>query len=389
MKARIKLGLDVRIFSQPMSGVGRYVVVLLESLRRRDIFDIVLFTDTPLRPEYNGIIEGLVLVCSLGKDRKKWRSDVLPRQLKEHGIQVYHATWDKGVPYGRPCAVVMTIYDLFCISTKNVYLSFLKKLKRWFDLRREVSACDKILTISEFTKAHIMRDLGVSSRRIEVTLLDCDRSKIDAVMHKTLDRPRYEALIGREGYFLSLIGRLNDKRKNVPFLLRSYARFVNRSASHICPKLLIIGKYQTEDASYQELMRIIKKEKIEGQVVFLGHVPDEELYWTLKHSKAMVFTSLFEGFGIPVVEAFYLGVPVIAGNACAMAEVAGDAAILVDPTDENALVEAMNKVAFSPDEAKKLIEQGSSRAKAFDWEKVVDKIVLTYEGTWAAMLKKA
>jgi glycosyltransferase involved in cell wall biosynthesis len=385
MKARIKLGLDVRILSQPMSGVGRYVAVLLEGLRRRDIFDIVLFTDTPLREEYKHLVDGLPLVCSSEKDRKKWRSDVLPRQLKEHKIQVYHATWDKGVPYGRPCAVVMTIYDLFCISTKNTYLSFLKKLKRWFDLRREVSACEKILTISEFTKVHIMRDLGVSQQRIEVTLLDCDRSKIDAVMHKTLDRPRYEALIGREGYFVSLVGRLNDKRKNVPFLLRSYAKFLNTNASHTCPKLLIIGKYQSEDASYQELMRIVKKEKIEGQVVFLGHVPDEELYWTLKYSKAMVFTSLFEGFGIPIVEAFYLGVPVITANSSAMTEIASDgAAILVDPTDEDSLASAMSKLAFSPGEAERLVKQGMVRVRSFDWETSIDKIMHIYEGALAS-----
>jgi glycosyltransferase involved in cell wall biosynthesis len=378
MKARMKLGLDVRVLSDPMSGVGRYTAALLDSLRRRNIFDVVLFTNTPIRAEYLKHTHGFQVVYA---QRKHWRKDLLPQQLSAQKINVYHATWDKGVPFAAGCSRFMTIHDLFCISKNNKYLPFLKKLRRRFELRRETKACNKIFTVSYSVKNDIIKYLRVPEKQIIVTLLDCDRGKIDAVLGSQMDASRFEALTGGSDYFISLVSRLNDKRKNVPFLIKSFGRFIRcdrGSGKDI--KLLIVGKFQEQDPQYQGLLKIVQEERLTNSVIFLGYIDDADLFWLLKRSKALVFTSLSEGFGIPILEAFYLGVPVIAGNSCAMAEIAAEnSAILVDPTNEEALAEAMAKIAFSCDEAQYLIKQGMRRLKYFDWEKSVDKIIETYE----------
>jgi glycosyltransferase involved in cell wall biosynthesis len=275
----------------------------------------------------------------------------------------------------------MTIYDLFCISEKNKYLPFFKKIRRRLDLYREVRACYKILTISCNTKDDIIKYLHVSDERIIITPLDCDRGKIDIVLSSPINMQRFQAQTGGFDYFISVVGRLTDKRKNVPFLIRSFGRFMRRSQ---CLdkglRLLIAGKFQELDSEYQDLLKIVREEHLTNNVFFLGHIDDIDLYWLLKRSKALIFTSLFEGFGIPILEAFYVSVPVITSNSSAMREIAADnSAIFVNPMDEDTLADAMAKIAFSSNDTIRLIRQGTSRLKYFDWEKSVDKIVEIYE----------
>lgn len=382
MSKRVRLGIDARIFSQPMSGVGRYLTALLDSLSKRDLFDIILFTDTPLRDEHKQQYDRFPVIQTDNiHDRKRWKNWILPHQLKEQYIDVYHATWDKGMPTHSPCPTVMSIHDLYYILPENEYLAVTKKKKRQFDLWVETSAARRIFTVSQCTKNDVMRYLGVKEDKIVVTYLDCDRQAIDfSLNQQTLIHP-FQSIMDQGQYFVSVVGRLSDKRKNIPFLLRSFSKFLYRDQERRKEyKLLLVGSFHDHDSAYQELLDFINEKQLENNIILTGYLPDNELYPLLKKGKAMILASLFEGFGIPVLEAFYLDVPVITGNSCAMAEVAGEkAALLIDPTKEERLADALAQIVLNPALSNRLVASAQQRLGDFNWEHSIDKMIDVYQ----------
>lgn len=377
-----RLGIDVRILSQPMSGVGRYVCSLIESLRAYPEFDIVLFTDTPVRDEHKDACchHPIVMIDNLSQ-RKQWRSKILPKQLKNHNIDLYHATWDKGIPYNAPCPMVMAIHDLYCIAPENEYLTVLKKKKRQWDLLRETKSCQKVFTISESTKNDIVEKLNVLPEKITITYLDCDRERIDKSLNKNISQSKFCSFLDNEKFFISVVGRLSDKRKNIPFLLNSFSKFIHRAKNKRSDyKLLLVGDYSVDSVEFAEFQEFAKEHQLENNIVLTGYLTDAEMYQLMKKSLGLVFVSLFEGFGIPILESFYVKAPVITSNRYATAEVAGnDSAILVDPAKEELLADAMAKLVLDKTCSRELVEKGSQRLQNFSWNKTAAKIVNTYK----------
>lgn len=377
-KDKIRLGIDARILSQPMNGVARYAVSLLKSLSGDGRFEVYLFSDTPLREEYRGVLSDFpIILFNRPKLKKYWKNWVLPFQLLKYKIGLYHAIWDKGVPLLAVCPVVMSINDLYSISGENTTSTNMKKTRRFIGLFLEALKAGKILTISECTKKEIVKRLRVPSGKIVVTYLDCDRQHIESAIDKEGARRLPYDLRDKE-YFIGVPGRLDDVRKNVPFLIRSFAKFLERRKGRP-HKLVIAGSFNDKSESFIKLKNLVRYYNIELRVVFTGYIEDRILYNLIKRSSAMVYTSTFEGFGIPLLEAFYLGTPVITSDRSSLPEIASDnSAILIDPASVTALADAMSKLCDDDSIRNTLIGNGRKRLEDFNWDKTIKCITSIY-----------
>jgi len=140
-------------------------------------------------------------------------------------------------------------------------------------------------------------------------------------------------------------------------------------------RLLIIGD---EISKYPNLRRLVHRHQLHQQVRFLGFVPDETLAVLYRLASAFVFPSLYEGFGLPTLEAMAAGAPVITSNVSSLPEVVGDAALLIDPLDAGAIAAAMERVLSDPALSADLTRRGRERVKAFSWERSVARIREVY-----------
>lgn len=163
--------------------------------------------------------------------------------------------------------------------------------------------------------------------------------------------------------FFMYVGRVKYK-KNVHMMVRGFIEF--RKNSDFPHTFLIVGKSGGEYK--EEILKELASAGLEKDVDFLGYVDDSELAFLYQHTTALLFVTLREGFGMPIVEAMHFGAPVITSDVSALREIAGDAALLVDPLNPSAIGEAMRSVVGNPDLRRKMIQSGTMRAKNFSWE---------------------
>jgi glycosyltransferase involved in cell wall biosynthesis len=174
------------------------------------------------------------------------------------------------------------------------------------------------------------------------------------------------------GKFVLYVGVL-EPRKNIPILLQAYQKLVNRG---IDKKLVIVGK---KGWMYHEIFSTVKILKMENNVVFPGYVPEEDLPYLYNGASLFVYPSLYEGFGLPVLEAMSCGVAVVTSNVSSMPEISGDSALLVDPQDPEQLAKAMERVLTDNVLNNSLKERGLQRAGKFSWERTALETLRVYE----------
>jgi glycosyltransferase involved in cell wall biosynthesis len=162
--------------------------------------------------------------------------------------------------------------------------------------------------------------------------------------------------------------------KNVDRLIEAFSILRRRGFEDV--KLLIIGD---EISKYQNLRRLVHRFQLHQQVRFLGFVPDATLAALYRLASVFVFPSLYEGFGLPPLEAMAAGAPVITSNVSSLPEVVGDAALLIDPLDAGAIADAMARVLTDAALRASLIARGHMRVKAFSWTRSVARIRQVYE----------
>lgn len=229
---------------------------------------------------------------------------------------------------------------------------------------------DKIITVSEFSKQDIVENYKVSPEKIHVVYNGANEGfKPIPEEVKTLVRDKYTS--GNQ-YFM-FVGSLHP-RKNLARLFPAFDIFKERTKSEM--KLLVVGEKRWWTESIQNAYNSMK---YKDDVVFVGHLQMEDLNKVTAAAFASVYVSYFEGFGIPIIEAYRCDVPVITSNVTSMPEVAADAALLVNPFDVESIANAM-VVVQDENVRKSLIEKGRVRKNDFSWDK-------TAEGWWDIIVK--
>jgi glycosyltransferase involved in cell wall biosynthesis len=274
------------------------------------------------------------------------------------------------IPPKLNCRSLGVIHDLnFVHHPENIIVSHRKYLQHFFP--KFAQRASRIATVSEFSKQDIENTYNIKSSKIDVVYNGANAifKPIDSVEQDKV-RQKYS---NEKPYFI-FIGTLHP-RKNIDHLLLSFDQFKSNVSSEM--QLLIVGNRkwwpkQVEN-TYQKMV-------YKDEVHFLGRQEDEELAKLLASAKALTYLPYFEGFGIPILEAFQVNVPVITSNASSMPEVAQDAALYANPNKVSEIAEQMEKIQLNKELCQALIQKGQKRAQYFSWNKTADLL-------WQSILK--
>jgi alpha-1,3-rhamnosyl/mannosyltransferase len=282
---------------------------------------------------------------------------------------VFHST-DHMTPKFDSIPIVSTVMDVIPISHPDYARQSLRHTKN-FLFKKSTEWADKIITISEFSKNEIVKHLNVDEQKIEVIPLG-----IDKTYFKSYHSDSVNAVIQRyalpEQYFI-FIGTLQP-RKNLDRILLAHEKLSCNHKKQF--PLVIVGNIGWD---VTKLIKKIQYKESLGELIWLQGVDDFSKRIILSQAVALVFPSLVEGFGLPVLEGFASGVPVIASNTTSLAEIASDSAYLVNPSSVSEISAAMQEIISSNTMAQELIKKGLSRARYFTWEKTVKKTLSVYD----------
>ncbi len=266
-------------------------------------------------------------------------------------------------PRFSPVPSVVSVMDLSYLYFPEMFnKSDLLQLRNW--TAYSVKKANKVFTISNSSKNDIMKEYKISSDRVVVTHLGIKES-VTLTPH-IYSMNELKGKYGLSGNFILFVGTLQP-RKNIKRLIEAFEKVVKSKAeSHKDLQLIIVGR---RGWLFEEILETPKELGIEERVKFLENVEDDELPLFYKNALCFVLPSLYEGFGLPVLEAMKQGCPVITSNISSLPEAGGDAALYVDPEDINDIAKKITELVSSEKLRKELIEKGKVQVKKFSWEK--------------------
>lgn len=347
---------------------------LLQALRQMEDPSLELVVFDTNAPVYQGTNRWLKL---LEHARLHWWKQVsLPWKAWRSRCNVLFTT-DYFVPYWKPGFKTITVFhDAFFFETPGHY----SPLFLWFFHRVAVPAakrCASIVVPSEYVKERLRHFLQLPSSRL-VTIYEAPKS-----LNRELLPPAQEERLLQQwqltaGGYLLHVGMLN-KRKNIPFLIEAFAR-VARVAPSV--KLVLAGSFHTTPHINDEaaIRSVVTRHQLEHRVVFTGYVSDGELAGLYKNARLYIFPSLNEGFGLPVLEAFLQGVPVLVADNSCLPEIGGDAVMVFDPYDAKGLANKIIKLLSEPETCSRMQAAGFRRLSFFSWQKAAAQIVALCRG---------
>jgi glycosyltransferase involved in cell wall biosynthesis len=280
------------------------------------------------------------------------------------------------LPVVHPRHSVVTVHDLGYHYHPEAHTTWQNVYLRW-STRHNARNASRILADSEATRRDLKRYYGTPPAKIAVVYPGLD-DKLAPVTDTALIegvRSRY----GLNGPYLLYVGTLQP-RKNLVRLVRAYSRLASLLAGQDdpqpAPRLVLAGK---RGWLHDEITRQVGALGLEGQVLLTGYVPQGDLPALLSGALAFVYPSLYEGFGLPVLEAMACGTPVICSNTSSLPEVAGDAALLVDPHEPEALAQAMLRLVTDAELRGELAARGRQQAQRFSWQRCARETLAVLE----------
>ncbi len=354
----MKIGIDVHSAHQHKTGIGVYTHNLVRELRKLDDHNRYLFYGQE-RPKNLRTIERMVR-----------ENTTLPLRSYLDRLDVLHVP-GYGAPLVSCGTLVVTVHDLIgMIYPENLGLVSRFYWGTWLPL--VVSRADKIIADSFNTKRDLVRLLSVSEEKIRVVHLAADPKFCP--VRDTLALHQVKKRFNLHHPFVLYVGTV-EPRKNLTRVMEAWAR-LRRTLK--APHQLVITGFQAW--AYAQVRDLIGRLGISRDVVFTGYVRDEELPLLYNASDLFVFPSLYEGFGMPVLEAMACGVPVLTAGTSSIPEVAGDAAVMIDPADVDAMAGAMREILEDGARRQRLAQAGLAQAARFSWEKTARETLEIYEG---------
>jgi glycosyltransferase involved in cell wall biosynthesis len=303
-----------------------------------------------------------------------WEQTALPWSAATTKADLLHALAYVG-PLACPCPFVVTVYDLSFLLFPEVfnrlnrsYLSTMTPLS--------VRRARQVIAISESTKRDLVRLAHVAPERVDVVY-----PGLEPGIRRVEDAPALADFRRRHNLpdrFVLFLGTL-EPRKNVATIVRAYSLLRRRGMhSHA---LVLAG---SKGWRYESIFAAIERSGVEPDIIVPGYVAREELPFWYSAAAAFVYPSIYEGFGLPVLEAMACGAPVVTSSASSLPEVAGDATLVVDPDDTAGLADAIERVIMSDDLQAELRDKGMERAATFTWERMARATKAVYERALAA-----
>jgi glycosyltransferase involved in cell wall biosynthesis len=277
---------------------------------------------------------------------------------------------DHCIPQTRKIPLIVSIMDVIPLTHPQYLTSSLRAFKA-NAFKYLAKQADHIITISEFSAQEIVKSCGIDRSKISVTYLGVDTAYFDRQTLESIQvtQQKYGLL---KPYFL-FVGTLQP-RKNLYRLVQAYLKLPSTVRQSI--QLVIVGR---AGLGMQELVNTLENDTTKDEIKWLKYIPDGDLKPLLQGATALVYPSLYEGFGLPIIEAFASAVPVITSQTTSMPEVAGDAALLVDPESVDSISQAMLKTIEQPIATQARVAAGVQRAKNFTWHSTASQTIRVYK----------
>lgn len=376
----MKIGIEgQRLFRQKKHGMD---IVALELVRRLTKFDqeneyIVFVKDDD---DKNCIQESNNLKIKIlpSASYPVWEQLILPKAVKEAQCDLLHCTSNTAPVFTR-IPLITTIHDIIYLEKVTLFSKGGTNYQRFGNMYRRfivppvAHKSSRVVTVSEFEKDNIEKVLQLGNKLSVIhNGVGEHFRRIDDTEELTKIRKKYK-LPQRYIFFLGN----TDPKKNTANVLKSFALYQQKYNDDLH---LVMPDY--DEKILLELLRDTVKPEIRNKIVMTGYVSNTELPAIINQSCIMLYPSLRESFGIPILEGMACGVPVITSTTSSMPEIAGDAALMIEPSDPVAITHAMERILANPVLAAELSAKGIERAKAFSWDNMVKSYIDLYRAVY-------
>ena len=363
---RLRIAIDGRPALWPRTGIGTIAANVLNTISDFDKANryFAYFNSDPAK----GFVHPPSIETRWGGPHHKlaWANTWLPRQLALDSIDIFITFLDKELPLlPTETRIVSMVHDLIPLKFPGVV--FRNPAHRAYYnilIRASIRRSDVVLTNSDFSRREIVAQFGADESKVRKITLGvdpmplADRTQVARVLRRyQLQQP-----------FLIALGS-TEPRKNNAGVIEAVRRL---KPEHPDLQLAIVGSNWRG--------RAFDAGVLHDFVRLLGHVPNEDLPVLMQSAEMLVFPSLHEGFGFPVIEAMSLGIPVVTSNLTALPEVAGDAALLINPHDADAIAAAIKTILEDQNLAADLTRRGRARASYFQWKTTCEELVAVCAG---------
>lgn len=373
---------DFRKYDGVIGGVEQGVIQVSKYLTETG-HDIIIICKEGRKEEVKKVFEGHqnteikslnVNTHSISVKNAMLDSMTIQNLAVKENVDVIHFFYNWSFPFLSKVPSLLTIHDVIPFTFREAMGLLRNKFLYKPGIKLACSLNSLIATVSGFSKQDIVKKVGVSSDKIRVIPNGLREPEPE---DNNLEEELKERFEIRQSFILN-VGGIHE-RKNIIRLIHAFSKLVNEYGYN--GKLLITGSVSGH--SYQEKMKemcdkAIDETGMKEKIVFTGFIPENELDSLYRMAEFLIYPSLYEGFGIPVLEAMKLELPVITSSVTAMPEVAGDAACLVNPYDVSGMAEAMNRLLDNDGLRRKLKERGKERVKSFTWENTSESYLRVY-----------
>jgi glycosyltransferase involved in cell wall biosynthesis len=361
-------------------GFGTYIRNIVNQLARADgdTLYLLIGQERHLR-QFDPLPKNFVLVdypAEPGSFRTHFH---LPFWLRQKRVDILHMPWFYA-PAVVPSRLVLTVHDLTDVLAPPVGATPLVQAGRLYFARRALKRADRILAVSQSSKRELSRVFGVPEEKIEVVYNAVDERFLREPMATDGDR-----ILERHAVtdpFVLYAGNIKPQ-KNLPRLIEAFAVAKAELRDH--PefsrlKLLLIGDAADE---HSDLRRAVLRSRLQGEVRFLGFVPHSVLRVFYARASAFLFPSLYEGFGLPPLEAMAHGTPVLTSNVSSLPEVFADAALLVNPENVFDIARGIRQILTEDVMRDSLVRRGHELVKRYSWERSAEQVREVYQSVMA------
>ena len=358
-------------------GVGTYTRNIVRALGRLDSESNYFLIGPPEKvAEIGSLPANFRSVPLLGNDstvKSYFDFRAILKRLSCDLVHIPHLFW---LPRNLPCPYVMTVHDVLDHMYRARDQSGFRRSLHFFLTHRALQGAARLFAVSNFTKSEVEKLFGIPGARIEVVYNAIDERFLRghaSEADRQLLAERY--LVNHP--FLLYTGRISP-HKNVVRIIEAFSALkaeLEKEGMFPGLKLIVIGD---ELSKHPDLRRTVVRSRMQNDVRFLGFVPIEVLRIFYDAAKIFVFPSLYEGFGLPPLEAMAHGTPVVTSNTSSLPEVVGNAAVLVNPENVFEIMRALHRVLLDQALRDKLKERGYEQAKRFSWDASAQQILRVY-----------
>lgn len=376
----MRIGIDARFAVRNRRGIGNYTLQLIKNLVEIDCHNkYILYIDKSDEENVLPIKKNVIIKKLSPENYFLWEQVILPKYAQRDKIDILHCTGNTAPLFlTGQVKLLMSIMDVMYLKDSSIvpkssslYQKF-GRLYRKLIVPKALRGANRSITISSYSKQDMLVHLPFFPED-KVTVIYLASDERFTVVSKVIAKRKLKSDYNISGSYLLALGAI-DPRKNTRLIISTFLELKEKEL--IKEKLVVTGIANWKQT---ELYDMVVESPFKNDIVFTSFISEEDLVYLYNCAAVFLYPSLYEGFGLPLLEAMSCGVPVITSNTTSIPEIAGDAAVLVDPTNREQLKQAITKVLNDEILRDDMIKKGFEQSAKFSWRKTAIDTLATYE----------